>query len=180
MNKLESVSNTTDKARYIIANDLCNRICTQTAGEIFTAVTPQKERFKLAGFHAPAKPFSLCLYVFLNEASKHLFAHCSYNFSILLRSAEEQQNNIQESSGHRMSENTRGLPHTRQSAAKNSNKLWARETETPQSLNSEREDLHVTFSCSSLDRQIKNLQRKLETAWTYVWGKIASELVKPN
>lgn len=93
MNKLESVSNTTDKARYIIANDLCNRICTQTAGEIFTAVTPQKERFKLAGIHAPAKPFSLCLYVFLNEASKHLFAHCSYNFSILLRSAEEQQNN---------------------------------------------------------------------------------------
>ncbi len=63
--------------------DLCNRICTQTAGEIFTAVTPQKERF--AGFHAPEIPFSLCLYAFLNEASKHLFAHCSYNFSILLR-----------------------------------------------------------------------------------------------
>ncbi len=72
--------------------DLCNRICTQTAGEIFTAVTPQKERFKLAGFHAPEIPFSLCLYAFLNEASKHLFAHCSYNFSILLGSAEEQQN----------------------------------------------------------------------------------------
>ncbi len=63
--------------------DLCNRICTQTAGEIFTAVPPQKERF--AGFHAPEIPFSLCLYAFLNEASKHLFAHCSYNFSILLR-----------------------------------------------------------------------------------------------
>lgn len=93
MNKTETVSNVSDKAHYTMANDLCNRICTQTAGEIFTAVTPQKERFKLAGFHAPAKPFNLCLHVFLNEASKHLFAHCSYNFSILLGSAEEQQNN---------------------------------------------------------------------------------------
>lgn len=93
MNNIETVRNMTDKALYTITNDLCNRTCTQTAGEIFKAITPQSERFKLAGFYAPAKPFNLCLYVFLNEASKHLFAHCSYNFSILLGSAEEQQNN---------------------------------------------------------------------------------------
>lgn len=172
---IEKENTMTDKAHYTIANYLCNRISTQTAGEIFMAVTPQKEHFKLAGFHARANPFNLCLYLFLNEASKHLFAHCSYNFSILLGSAEEQQNNTYMSPAATGCLKIHEVCHIHGSLLQRTEMSCEPKRQRHLNLFTEREDLHVTFRCTSLDRQIKNVQRMLETVKVHVWGKIPSD-----
>lgn len=65
----------------------------------------QKERFKP---NAHTSIFNLGLYLFLNKTSKHSCARCGPNFSLFLGATKLH---IHQLSGHRMAENTPGLPH---------------------------------------------------------------------
>lgn len=138
------------------------------------AVTPQKEHFKLAGFHARANPFNHCLYLFLNEASKHLFAHCSYKFQHpALVCAEEQQNKTYMSPAATGCLKIHEVCHIHSSLPRRTE--ISCEPKRQRHLNLF--ILNVKIYTSHLAAPCQT--DKLKMCWN-VWGKIPSELVKPN